>query len=245
LELADKSYWDGVWRAATPAPLNLDGARGYANRRFDRLFSEVLHGEVLEVGCANSQWLGHLSERFRMVGLDYSEIGCAHARALAPLAEVECADLFDPPRELLGRFGSVFTLGVVEHFDEPRRAVEALARFLAPEGTLLTVVPNLTGLIGFVEKRINRKVYDLHVPLGVKELADAHAGLHVGWADYFLATNFGVLNLNGVDNAPGRERLIRGLSRLSKLVWAVERRTRPLPATRAFSPYVACVAQMP
>lgn len=65
-------------------------------------------------------------------------------------------------------------------------------------------------------------------------------------SEYFLATGFGVLNLNGLDARERSTRVkavaLRNLSRLPKVTWALESRTRPPPASRGLSPYVVCQA---
>lgn len=96
---------------------------------------------------------------------------------------------------------------------------------------------------------INRPVYDIHVPLGPAELAAAHAeaGLTVTSARYFLSTNFGVLNTNGLDPRVLATRaklaFCVNLGRMSKAVWIFEERVRPLRATRTFAPYVVVTAR--
>jgi SAM-dependent methyltransferase len=234
--------------------------RNHANRGFDALFREELgalpaDAALLEVGCGHSSWLPYFAQRFglQVSGLDYSERGCESARQILRRAgvpgDVVCADLFDPPAHLLDRFTAVVTFGVVEHFTDTSSCVGALMRYLAPGGVLVTVVPNMTGLIGLIEKAINPDVYGIHVRLGPRALAAAHeaAGLAVRRSEFLLSTNFGVLNVSDLEAGTYtrvKAALCANLSRLSKLVWAIEERLKPLPATRAFAPYVVCVADL-
>lgn len=257
---AGKGYWDQVWTAADrPAPA--DGrSLSRIDRRFDALFRRVFAdapgGEVLEVGCAHSRWLPYFATDLgmRVAGLDYSELGCEVEREVlrraGVSAEVRQADLFAPPQSFRDRFDVLFTLGVVEHFADTSDCLTALGAMLRPGGRLLTVIPNLTGVCGAIQKRFNRPVYDIHVPMGAPELAAAHraAGLTVHESTYFLSTGFGILNLNGIDprSCRGRAWTLRQLSRASKAVWTLEDRAgRPLPASRTLSPYVVCVAARP
>jgi SAM-dependent methyltransferase len=242
---------------AAPIDPTDTSVRNRANRGFDGLFREELAGlpsnaRLLEVGCGDSAWLPYFARRFglHVSGLDYSEAGCESARQILERAgvtgDIVCSDLFDPPARLLGSFHAVVSFGVAEHFTDTARCISALARYLTPGGVLITVVPNMTGLVGRIEKAINPEVYDLHERLGPRALSTAHeaAGLAVRRSEFFLSTNFGVLNVNDLPaGAPTRVKaaLCASLSRVSKVVWAVEERSRPLPATRAFAPYVVCV----
>jgi 2-polyprenyl-3-methyl-5-hydroxy-6-metoxy-1,4-benzoquinol methylase len=240
MDLTGQSYWDRIW-ADTPTP-DL-GLGDYRDRRLAELFGQTVHGHVLEVGCANSTWLPYLARQGHPVtGLDYSPGGCEVARQLLERAGVEgeivCGDLFQAD-SLAGRFDTVLSLGVVEHFTDTADAVRALARFLRPGGTLLTVIPNRRGTPGVLQRRLNRPVYDMHIPLTAGDLAATYraAGLVDVTARNFMATGYGAIN------APGR--LQRNLSRASKLVWRFEERVRPLPASRWFSPYVVAYGSLP
>jgi 2-polyprenyl-3-methyl-5-hydroxy-6-metoxy-1,4-benzoquinol methylase len=260
-DLAGQGYWDDLWSTSDlPAPIDPSdpGVANYVNRGLAAYFDEALGepaggDEILEVGCARSAWLPYFACRYQLAvcGLDYSPGGCEMERAVLAHAgvsgEVFCADFFDPPEHLLNRYAAVVSLGVVEHFTDTQACLTALAALLKPGGRLLTVIPNMAGLLGAIERRINPAVYRIHVPLTPAGIAAAHerAGLEVRESKHLLATNFGVLNLNGLpDTRKTRalEHARKNLARLSKLVWLLETKTRPLPTSRALSPYVVCTA---
>jgi SAM-dependent methyltransferase len=210
---------------------------------------------LLEVGCAKSAWLPYFSQQFgfKVSGLDYSEIGCRQSQEILSNANVQgeiiCADFFLPPASLLGKFDVVVTFGVVEHFTDTRSCIEALLRFLKPGGLLVTIIPNIAGWIGTIQKIVNRPIYDIHVPLDMSSLKKVHQrnGIKVLDCKYFLFTSFGVLNLNGLD--PGslswkvKNIFLKGLFHISKLVWWCEDRFGQLLPNRWTSPYINCVAQ--
>jgi 2-polyprenyl-3-methyl-5-hydroxy-6-metoxy-1,4-benzoquinol methylase len=261
---AGKAYWDEVWTGDTlplpvdPSQTNIDN---YVNVRFheyfSRIFSRIEPSDklLLEVGCANSSWLPYFSQQFgfKIYGLDYSEIGCEQSREILSNAgiqgEIVCADFFSPPTSLLGKFDVVVTFGVVEHFTDTQSCIKALSKLLKPGGLLITNIPNMVGLIGTIEKMINRPVYDIHVPLDVKVLDKAHKllGLEVLQCDYFLSTHFGVLNLNGLDprslSWKIKKFFLKILLHISKLVWLCEDAFVQLMPTRLISPYINCLAQ--
>jgi hypothetical protein len=114
---------------------------------------------------------------------------------------------------------------------------------------MITLVPNMAGLLGGLTKVFNRDVYDRHVPLTASDLRDAHvaADLAVSRCEYFLSVGFGIVNLNGLDprslGTRAKGMVLRGLERLSVLVWVAEDRLVHLPVTRAWSPFIVCVAR--
>jgi SAM-dependent methyltransferase len=262
---AGKDYWDRTWSVLKqpslidPADLSLTND---VNRRlhgfFHHLFSrgKTTGRRLLEVGCARSVWLPYFAQTYGLdiCGLDYSEDGCRQEEALLKKAGVDGvvvnADLFNPPAELRGSFDYVVTFGVVEHFREPATCIEALATYLRPGGVLVTLVPNMVGTVGALQRALDRKVFDIHVPLDAEALLTAHkmAGLSTLSSVYFLSTNFYVVNI------ANRRRtavypLVRAVyalcGRMSMMVWWLERHLGELRRTRAFSPYVICVAEKP
>jgi 2-polyprenyl-3-methyl-5-hydroxy-6-metoxy-1,4-benzoquinol methylase len=264
VDKAGKAYWDAAWDAGALAQA-IDPRQAaignYVNRRFHDYFRAAFDSfdtrklKLLEIGCGNSAWLPYFATEFgfEVWGLDYSNIGCEQEKRILAregvAGQVICADMFAPPPEMLGAFDVVVSFGVVEHFENTADCVAAITRFLKPSGLIFTMVPNVTGLIGAIQKAVNRPVYDIHQQIVAPALATAHeqAGCRVMNCEYFLSTNFGVCNLNGValNTIPGFSKrvLLAILTRLSMLAWWWEGRTRPLRAGRLFSPYISCLAK--
>ena len=231
---AGKGYWDELWSEASPrAPID-PGARGlnaFVTRRFHELFSETLPrgAQVLEVGCARSAWLPYFALELgaQVTGLDYSERGCAVEREMLRAAgvggDVVCGDLFEQPAAMGGRFDAVVSLGVAEHFADSAACIRALGHYVAPGGQLVTVIPNMTGLVGVLQRRMNPAVFGIHVALRPEDLLAAHtaAGLEQVTCRHFLSTNFGVVNLNGLEQGSHATRakgtLRTGLTRSRRL----------------------------
>jgi 2-polyprenyl-3-methyl-5-hydroxy-6-metoxy-1,4-benzoquinol methylase len=211
----------------------------------------------LEIGCARSTWLPYFIKEygFSITGLDYSEIGCRQARQILATEGVSGtvvqADFFSPPEEMLSRFDVVVSLGVAEHFEDTAATLRAFGRFLKLGGRMITIIPNLVGSIGTLQKWINRPVYDIHVPMGTQALREAHqkAGLVVKDCRYWMSTNFAVNNLEGLEPGKLSTRLKRIflaiLTRLSLGVWALDRGGLKLPPSQLFSPYVICLSTKP
>jgi hypothetical protein len=148
---------------------------------------------------------------------------------------------------LLGNFDLVVSFGVVEHYRDTAATLGAFARFVRGTGSLVTIIPNMRGLTGDLQRVMNATVYEIHEPLGKDELLAAHeqAGLAAS-CRYFMTVNAGVVNLQGLDphraSTRWKGRLMTGLTQISKLVWSIEEPLR-LPATAALSPYIVCVAR--
>jgi cyclopropane fatty-acyl-phospholipid synthase-like methyltransferase len=264
---AGEQYWSKLWsesdlpRAVDPTDRSL---RNHLRRRFVRYFDQHLvttrgpSVELLEVGCARSVWPVYFARAYgmRVAGLDYSAVGCEQSRAMFARdgveGEVVQGDLFAPPEALLGRFEYVLSFGVVEHFEDTTTALASMARLLKPGGRMCTFIPNQVGVMGAVQKRLDRRFFDMHVPLDEPALRRAHesAGLRVLDSRYFMATNFGVLNHSTYATGSAAAR-VRAVARqvfvaLSAAAWLLEDTVGiELPATRAFSPYAACIAAKP
>lgn len=182
--------------------------RNYVYYEFHILFQSIINEydlqgkKILEVGCANSQWLPYFAKEYNLeiYGLDYSNIGCENSKNILNTegvdGEIVCADLFEPPNSFIEKFDIVISFGVIEHFENTEYVVESIAKMLKPGGVMVTFIPNMNGLPGFIQKKVSKEIYDIHVPLDLAQLVDAHekAGISMGKANYFLFFNMGIIN---------------------------------------------------
>jgi 2-polyprenyl-3-methyl-5-hydroxy-6-metoxy-1,4-benzoquinol methylase len=259
LDKAGKKYWDGLW-LDRDITLGIDprqlGYHNYVNRRFHQIFCQIFSNritqgkKILEIGCARSVWLPYFVKEFgfKVYGIDYSEIGCQQAREVLSSAGVEgeivCSDYFSPPESLIENFDVVISFGVVEHYEDTSRCIKAISRFLKPGGLMITNIPNLMGLIGLVQKLVNRDVFYKHVPLFPIDLDKAHRcnGLRAISCNYFLVANFGVLNLENLRGSGLFDWVISLRSWFNKAIWICEKYVPFLKPNRWSSPYINCVA---
>lgn len=259
---AGKSYWNQNWENEE-LPEAIDprrkGLSYYADRKFHEFFCATFAQmdtkgmSILEIGCARSQWLPYFAKEFgfKVCGLDYSERGCQQARQILAREAVEgdvvCSDLFCPPPSMLAAFDVVWSLGVVEHFENTAGCLQAMSQFLKPGGVVITNIPNMAGLVGSIQKIVDRKVFDIHVPLDALSLAAAHhrPTLQVLSCRYFLLANWGVINMENWKGSMRYRVSVRLRSWISKGFWIFEDLFPVLKPNRLTSPYINSVARKP
>ena len=250
-------YWTRFWEGANP-PRQISVEGSSLRHTVDRAYHGALERHVpadrtarlIEVGCGNSAWLPFFSRRFGIgvAGLDYSEFGCARAQAFLEASqvsgEVRCGDFRDPPQDWLERFDVVFTNGLVEHFDDTSSALAQIARFARPGGKLLTFVPNMHGLNGWLQRLLGPHTFATHRALSDHELRIAHerAGLSVIECRYLLPMNLLVVNPDRAGT--GARLFVQAARAMTAMVWSLDRLIS-LPRARATAPYVFCCAEKP
>ena len=266
LDKAGEQYWTEVWKNIE-LPEAIDPHSGNINKypyqKFHKYFKKVFQSHqtegklMLEIGCGNSVWLPYFAKEFKMkvYGLDYSEYGCRQTEKILERenvsGEIILGDLFSPPDDLIGKFDYVSSFGVAEHFLDTTDIISKFAAFLKPGGYLITNIPNMTGANGYVQKLVNKPVYDIHVPLDKNDLSTAinSAGLELINAEYLLSIGFPV-TLKGKDkpnpNLKLKKNFVLTLSRFSKIIWLIEKVTGiSMPEGKAFSPNIMTIAQKP
>ena len=201
VDLAGHAYWEEVWERTGQHSV---GQFSYFHHALAQLFHRHAPrgAQVCEVGCADSAWIPYFIERgMRVSGIDYSEKGVARLqRALERRglsAKLIAADMLDPAARPTAANDLVFSLGLVEHFRDPIAILRPMRDLLRDGGVLVTVVPNLLGLWGFLEGRLAPEVLAVHVRYSPPELDAIHrqAGFEpVETAQHF--GTFGPLMLN-------------------------------------------------
>ena len=261
MDKAGKSYWDSRWeKTFLPQVVNpyWAGADHYLDRKFHDFFRGVFSGKetrdkkLLEIGCARSVWLPYFAKEFgfKVYGIDYSEKGCQQALQLLAndgvKGEIVCADFFLPPESMVGKFDVVVSFGVLEHFLDTQNCVLAFSKYLKQKGMMITSIPNLTGLLGLIQKLINRKVLDIHVRLSPENILDADEknGFFPVSCDYFLVANLGVLNFEHLRDNFVYAWILQSFCWLNRVIWFIEK-VMPVKPNRWSSPYINCVAIKP
>lgn len=257
IDKAGTAYWDENWSKMNfPIPFDPTDDRldNFVSLSLHQYFQEILKDKkgfsVLEIGCANSIWPLYFHKYFdaRLFGLDYSEVGCEKSRALLKYhnipGEIYCADLFSPPKDLLGKFDLVVSFGVVEHFENTADCLNACAAFVKPNGQLFTLIPNMSGVVGSLQKYVDREVYDVHVSVSKEKFSAAHthANLKLQACDYFMFINLSVVNSGKFSTHPLNKYFRHSLSAISKIFWMFGRLGLKLPSNKFTSPYLLALA---
>lgn len=263
-DLAGREYWDRVW-ADQQFPPDIaprgDSLWLHRDRLLHRSIARAMAGRpaglrLIELGCARSAWLPYFAREFgsRISGLDYSALGVEQTvqrlEASGIPGEIRCADLFNPPDDWLEAFDVVSWFGVVEHFDDTAAAIRAAARLLKPGGLMITEIPNMAGLVGWMQKTLNKPVYDIHVPLTAKQLATHHrsAGLQIVSSEYLVPLDFGVVDIEHLPAGLGQRlkaRLLFGLRLFGGAVWWLDQRIGPFKPGRVTGAFVMVTAEKP
>lgn len=86
-------------------------------------------GRLLDIGCNTGLFLDEAAQSFKVEGVELSQWAAAEAAKhhlvhTAPISELALA----------GEFDVVTLFGVIEHFDDPMRELQAIARVLKPGG---------------------------------------------------------------------------------------------------------------
>lgn len=251
-----QEFWNDNWKRAGKG-LGTGNKDNYFWRRMDASFRFAFSDlpsdpKLIELGVGASEWLPRFAKLYGMnvAGLDYSQPGCQRAREILQASDVEGdivhADMFDPPNELISEFDVVCSFGLIEHFTDTAATVSACSRFGKPGSIVFTLIPNMTGLNGFLYKTLNRPLYDTHVPLTLDALRKGHegAGLEI------LRTEH-VLGLPGIMDSDRREpilwrRILRSFaSGFRAFNWWLEERGIGVPENALTSPYMICIAKKP
>jgi SAM-dependent methyltransferase len=165
----EQGYWDDIHagtrvRMRLPSPLDV-GTLNYMRlmRRFVRPGMRVL-----EVGFAPGKYLAWTGKRLgaKVCGVDYSESGLATSRrlfaALGLEGDLRCEDFFKTTFEP-SSMDLVYSLGVVEHFDDPRDIVSRHVSLARPGGGVaLIVIPNYGGLYGRLQGSFDPENLAIH-----------------------------------------------------------------------------------
>lgn len=259
--VTEAGYWNALWRgrpALQPIDPHKGGLRNYAYRHLHREFMALLADEapagktLFEAGCGGSRWLAyfHRTHGCRVAGMDYSPDGCGMVQEMLERLGAEhhivTGDVFDPPADFPGGFDFVFSNGLLEHFTDTPGAVAACAAFLRPGGLMITLIPNMTGAPGWLQRFFDRELYEKHVPLDCAQLAEAHrqAGLEITVSHYVMLAHLGVIQFGAMERLIGARPLQVLKLALSAPLWGLG----PLLGMRPnhiTSPFILCAARKP
>ncbi|MDO8339894.1 MAG: class I SAM-dependent methyltransferase [Candidatus Burarchaeum sp.] len=101
-------------------------------------------GELLDIGCGEGWFLKKISvlePKAKLFGVDICEVDLDYAERLVPTASFSVYGAYKLPFKA-GKFDCVTMLEVLDHLDEPDRALKEANRVLKKDGTLFVSVPD-------------------------------------------------------------------------------------------------------
>lgn len=198
-KLSPLSYWDDVLKDAKLPRVNNRRSYHYGVTMdfVDKYIRSGRYTSFFEVGCGSSGWLPYFASTYNLEvsGIDYSEIGCQLAKKnlellKIPYGEIICKDIFEQDWSGGKKYDVVFSYGVIEHFDNPEDVIRILSSILNPRGIIITLVPNLNGIMGRLSKYFVPDIYKMHKIITQSQLQSYHEqngliNLKTGYAGTF------------------------------------------------------------
>jgi 2-polyprenyl-3-methyl-5-hydroxy-6-metoxy-1,4-benzoquinol methylase len=199
-DLTTVGHWDKTW--AGNIRLRLPSPWVVSTRNLQRLLRRhVRPGDrFLEIGCAPGKLLAWVAAGLRaeVSGLDVSERGLTTARRLFGALHLHADFRHEDLRQTTfpdGTFDVVLSVGLIEHFTDPRDVVRRHVGLAKPGGTVLMTVPNYRGIYGRLKEHFepesllqhNLDIMTCEALVGLVDKADAseitayHAGRLSPW----------------------------------------------------------------
>ncbi|MBZ0156304.1 MAG: methyltransferase domain-containing protein [Alphaproteobacteria bacterium] len=212
--LTDKTYWDDIFLKGRRVITYPDTRHNRFHMRLSRLFARYIEkgSRVLEIGCGGSLWLPYLMKELQceVSGIDYSEQGLKkaekHLRMQGDAYTLHRMDFLTPDPALFQSFDTVFSVGVIEHFEDPSGIVGICKKFLRNQGLMITIIPNTAGMLFGLQRIADRDIYDRHKSIRYDALIEYHRGngLEILESSPIRFLDFSMINLHRVPPIPYR-----------------------------------------
>lgn len=177
--LSSAEYWDSVLRSAQLPRINPYKHYHVTMDFLDPILKKEAMKSFMEVGAGSSGWLPYFAKKYgyKVSGLDYSEVGCKIAEENLRLLKIDydemlCQDLFNWSSDK--RYDIIFSYGVIEHFENPAEVIRIFHTHLNENGIIITLVPNLNGLMGYLSRKFVPEIFSMHKVIKLEELEQFH-----------------------------------------------------------------------
>ena len=166
----EKDHWEKNWQhGVSKRPLSL---LNVFNRDAIALLSQPLlnatNPVIVEIGFVPGKYLQFFEKRFKAEchGYDYSENGCRQASQFfseqGSSVHVHHQDVLLMPPQTSKRAQLVYSIGVVERFEDPIGMIKAHIAPLADDGVAVIILPNYQGFNQWIQKRLDSDNLDIH-----------------------------------------------------------------------------------
>ncbi|MFX1520865.1 MAG: class I SAM-dependent methyltransferase [Promethearchaeota archaeon] len=178
-----KDTWDTVWdkqqmRQSTLHSLIYFLREHYFSSTFARFARKRIKGLILEVGCGTAQCsLKILTKGIKIIGADFSASALQLAKDYSSgnkAIKFIVTDAFNLP---FGEntFDAVWSVGLLEHFEDPSLALTEMRRVVKPDGKVIAIVPYRYGPLGMLnysfQKLGKEWIWEEETPM---DIADMH-----------------------------------------------------------------------
>jgi cyclopropane fatty-acyl-phospholipid synthase-like methyltransferase len=168
--LTSKAYWDGHWEQISNPTIRSNATDPLAFsiiNAFSKTLPLARIKRAIEVGGASGGYLAYFTRKFGWDAhvLDVSSSGCRRAienfqRQRLPVT-VHNIDLFKADGSL-GKFDLVYSLGLIEHFENVGLVIRAHAKFVESGGYLVFGVPNFMGVYKKILSKLAPNILAMH-----------------------------------------------------------------------------------
>ena len=257
-KLTDKQYWNNNYKSS--AKLNYlpsyDSLNQQTSLELLNIITNYSTGDnVLEIGAGDSDFLIYLASKNinkNYTGMDYSTIGCENLKERSKnfnlKIDVINEDLFTEKSAHFNQFSMVYSLGVVEHFDDLTNVLNNTKRFCNSDGYHFASIPNMSGIYGLITKLIDKKTYDIHNPHDLNSFIRGHekANMEIVLADYYGYFSAGVLSSCQpfIENTFVFKVLYKSLNLITKIFSFTNKYICKIPKSSYFSPYILVVSKI-
>jgi SAM-dependent methyltransferase len=174
--LTEQAFWDDFWENIQ-IPVTPDhhfsfdrcltnGLCQFINNSSEMLKNTTVRSTVLEIGAAPGKWLSIFpQDSYQVSGIEYCDKGMQALQANLQALGIEPGKLYHADFFTLlpePSYDIVMSLGFIEHFKDPLLVIKRHIEWLKPGGLLILGVPNFTGLHGFAQFLLDKKILDVH-----------------------------------------------------------------------------------
>lgn len=105
---------------------------------------------------------------------------------------IVCEDVFNSSFKE-NAFDIIYSGGLIEHFEDPTTILKKMNILLKPDGILIASVPNLSSIYRMIQRRIDKKNYEKHHHISIKQISEIYEYLgfkvekvrYIGYIDIF------------------------------------------------------------
>lgn len=247
---AGRNFWEKAWEENPLGRYHRIERYLAINKKLDNLFKRFLdkgNKKILEIGCAKGKQLIHFSKEFgyEVCGIDYSEKGVELAKQNLKIAGVEgtilCEDVFQTSFKEES-FDIVYSMGLIEHFEDPSEIIDTHIKLLKKGGTLIITIPNFKDSLSFTLNKIRGKektlleTHNLSI-MDKKVLSELlqGKGIKILTLDYF-----GPIDLTEFFSSAKVKPMLYLMHIVNQIVGYA---TFFMPSSRYFSPYLVLIAE--